>query len=111
MGKFQPGNPGGPGRPKMPEDVLEAKRLSKAELERVFNKYIHLSKAELRSLIDKNNEEGDKLTVIEAVVASILAHAMAKGDQIRLNFILERLVGKVPNQINLGSQDGSPGRS
>jgi hypothetical protein len=92
---FKPGVSGNPGgRPKLPDDIKEARKLGQIELERVINKYIYLSRDELKAAL------ADTATpMFEIMVASIIAQAAQKGDQVRLDFILNRVVGKVTDRI------------
>lgn len=83
-------NPGG--RPKLPDDIVMARRLNQLELERVFNKYLFTSDQE--DLVQTIKDTS--LPPIHRCVASILYQAIVKGDPTRLNFIIEKLLGKTP---------------
>lgn len=93
---FEAGNPGGPGRPKIPEDLKMARRLNKLELEKLLNKFLFMTPDEMTQRIQSSD-----VTAIEAMIGSIIIKAVKDGDQQRLNFILERLIGKVKDQIDL----------
>lgn len=90
---FQPGNPG---RPPLPSDVKEIRRLNTVEFERLANKYLYMSadEAEVR-MKDKS------LPLVELMIASVIHQAIARGDQLRLNFVLDRLIGRVPVKIQV----------
>lgn len=89
--RFQPGQSGNPsGRPKMPEEILEAKRLTKTQLEAILQKFIWMPKPELEKVMSDPN-----VVMIEAMVGSIIMRAINDGCTMRLNFLLDRLVGKV----------------
>jgi hypothetical protein len=88
------GNPkGGPG---LPKDVKEARKLTQGELERAVNRYLHLSRGELKAAI-----EAPGTPMIEIMIASIIAQAATKGDQMRLDFILNRIIGKVQDRVEV----------
>lgn len=48
-------------------------------------------------------------TVIELIVGKIMFESIRKGDQMRLNALLERLIGKVPNDVRVGIGDENSG--
>lgn len=96
---FKPGQSGNPsGRPKVPRDILEARKLNQVELERAVNRLIWLPRAELRALI-----ENPETPMFEMMLASIVAQAAQKGDQTRLEFILQRILGKVKDQLEVST--------
>lgn len=102
---FKPGQSGNPnGRPVLPEEIKEARRLNKAEFERILNQYIHMP------LEDIKTRASDPTTpALEVLVAKILAEGIKRGDEKRLNFIVDRLVGPVKRKVSLdGGEDGSP---
>lgn len=90
---FKPGQSGNPeGRPRIPMDLKEAKSVNKIEFDRVLNKYMYLKAPEINAAL-----KSDDLPMMELVVAKIVAKAFNEGDQRRLEFILDRLIGKVSN--------------
>lgn len=92
---FEPGQSGNPnGRPPTPEDIKQARKLNCAEFERIANKYLHMTHAELGAAVKSGNA-----TVLEMMVASIISKAVTKGDQIRLEFLLKRLIGDPVERI------------
>lgn len=89
---FVPGVSGNPlGRPRVPAELKDLRRLTRSSLEIIINKYIHLSHEEL-----KDKREDGSLPGIEVAVVSILLIAINKGDQVRLDYLIARLVGKIP---------------
>jgi hypothetical protein len=91
---FEKGNPGGPGRPKKDPLVKKAAKMTRNEVEECLVRYLRHSVSELKELI-----KNDKLTTIEMLVARIIYQGIRTGDQQKLNFLLERIVGKVKDQI------------
>ena len=92
--KGQASNPNSGRKPTSPE-MKEARKINRVIFEEILNKYIHLSVYELEEFLkDKNH------TSLDYIVVRILYEAMKKGDQVRLNFILERLLGKLEENIN-----------
>jgi hypothetical protein len=97
---WKKGKPGGPGRPKDPPELHTIKRMTKAELELLMHKIMHLSEKEL---------EDFKGTAIEMSMAAIIKKSITYGDNQRVNFFLERLFGKVPTKLeHSGSIDSNP---
>lgn len=95
--RFKPGQSGNPGgRPKLPEDIKEARKLNQVELERIINKYLAMDREAVKTAISAPGTP-----MMELMVASIVAQAAQKGDHQRLDFVLNRLVGKVKEQIEV----------
>lgn len=96
-GQWKPGETGNPGgRPKLPEDIKAAKKLNKIELERLLNLYLTLSSEEISERMT------DRTTpALEKMVGSIIQKAVDQGDQQRLTFLLDRLVGKVKDELDI----------
>jgi hypothetical protein len=101
---FQIGNAGGPGKPKLPDDVKQARKLNKIEFERVLNEAIHLNGFEIKTRLS------DPTTpAIEMLILKIIAMGINKGDERRLNFILDRLIGQVKTKVSIdGGEDNQP---
>ncbi len=101
---FSPGESGNPnGRPALPEDLNDARRLNKSELERILNESIHLTAEELGARI-----KAPTTTSLELIVLKIIAAAVNRGDERRLGFLLDRLVGPVPKKVQLGGDAENP---
>lgn len=99
--KFKPGhNKPGPGRPKVPLEIVEARKFSAHEVEILFTKFIQMTREQLASV--KTNPEA---TLLELALHSIFTFAINRGDQVRLDFVLNRLIGK--SQENLKIQSSS----
>lgn len=93
---FKPGNPGGPGRPEVPAPLKEARRLNKTEFELVVNKYLWCSLDELQRLAKDKS-----LPVMEAWIVSIMARGVSTGDWGGNEWIAQRLMGKVKDQVEV----------
>jgi len=95
--RFKPGVSGNPaGRPKIPDDIKQAKRLNKLEVERLMNKFMAMTKDEISQSIN------DPTTpALEIMIGSIIAKAVSHGDPVRLNFLLDRLIGKVKDELDV----------
>ncbi len=96
---FKPGQSGNPsGRPKIPPDILQARKFTQLELERVINALLYLTKADLQARI-----KDPATPMIEMIAASIMAQAAVKGDHQRLEFILARMIGRVQERIEVST--------
>jgi hypothetical protein len=92
---FQPGQVTNPnGRPKVPDDIRETRKLDQFELERMMNRFLDLTADELTSEIKSGKLKGKEL-----IIATIISKAIVFGDQKRFEFILNRLIGKVTENI------------
>lgn len=99
---FKPGQSGNPsGRPELPAEIKGARVLNKLELELVLTKYLRCSVSDLRE-----NKDNQELSSLDQIAINIILKAIDYGDPIRLNFLLDRLIGKVPQKIS--DPDGGP---
>lgn len=92
--KGQSGNPSG--QPKLPEDIKAARKLTTIEFERAVNKYLYQDKAAItKAAADPSTP------VIELLITSILHKAVVLGDEKRLAFLLDRIIGKVKERMEI----------
>ncbi len=91
---FKKGNPGGPGRPKRPKDVVTAARLTKTEAQGLLVKFMQMDITQLEAML-----KDKKRKVIEHMIGRIALMGIKNGDQARLNFMLDRIIGKVKDEI------------
>lgn len=80
--KGQSGNPGG--RPKA--------RLTVEKLREIIDRLSFMTRMQLQAVI-----QAEETPMIELQIASILAQAAKTGDYSRVQFILDRVLGKVAN--------------
>ena len=96
-GKWLPGTTGNPlGRPKTHQDILDAKRLNRNELERTLARFLTMTPEELKAIKENPNS-----TITELLLYSIITNAINKGDHQRFSFLLDRAVGPVTEDINI----------
>lgn len=72
-------------------DIKKARSLTRAELERILNRYLYMTPAELLAAQQKPTT-----SVVQHMVISIVLAAVKEGDQKRLDFLLDRVIGRVP---------------
>lgn len=82
----------------MPKDLRDARELTKVHLEGLLNKHIWLTKEEAKALVLDPNTP-----LIEVLIASIVNKAIHQGDERRLNFLLDRLIGKVSEEVSINT--------
>jgi hypothetical protein len=81
------GNPSG--RPKVPEDVRSALSLNQVSFVRIANELLAVKVSELDEIVADESQP-----VFKIVLASILQKAIESADHRRLEFFLDRLIGK-----------------
>lgn len=92
---FKPGQSGNPnGRPKLPEDVKSLFELNKIEFARRCNHFLNLSYSQLEEIKNDPNS-----LVFDLMIASILLKSIQEGDDKRLSFFLDRLIGKPSHNL------------
>lgn len=94
--QFKKGAPSGNpnGRPNLPEELKQAKKLNRFRMEEALNKFLTWPTEDLiRYSEDASNP------VLEMIVAKILVGAGKTADHMKLNFIFDRLIGKVTEKV------------
>jgi hypothetical protein len=101
---FQPGQSGNPkGAPNVPEDVKAIRRLTRSELDRLFNKFIFMTKTEIqRAVMDPAAPS------LELWISSVIHKGVVEGDDRRMNSVFDRLLGKVKDHVEHSTKDGAP---
>lgn len=95
--QFKPGQVGNPGgRPKLPEDIKEARKLNQNEVSRIINKYMNM---EISAIKEDMNKPGTK--ALEAMIGKIISEAHKFGDYSRVNFLFDRMIGKVTEKMEI----------
>lgn len=96
-GMFQPGQSGHPGgNRRLPEDVREAKQLSRHEFARAINKFFYLTKDQLLEKL-----QDPELSMVDLMVGSIVERAALDQDVVRAQFLLDRAIGRVQESIQV----------
>lgn len=87
-------NKPGPGRPPAPPEVKKAANLSMTEARAKLSEYLALSLPELELVLKDRTKPAMDLWVARIVLIGI-----KNGDQVRLNFMFDRLIGRVKEQV------------
>lgn len=77
------GNPGG--REKVPDDIRKARRHSNEEVERSVHRFFNMTRPELTDMLNDQNTP-----VVDMLIGSIAARAIATACHVRTHFLLER---------------------
>lgn len=98
---FEVGHPPMGGRPRLPDDVKEARALTRADLDRHLTRFMAMGPNELAEVRKNPNS-----TMLELLIISVMTHGVNKGDQQRLGFLLERLssIGKVKERVEVSGE-------
>lgn len=92
--KGQSGNPGG--RVKLPDEVKAAKKMNRVDFERFLNELLMMPTRDIRKIAEDMGTSG-----LRRLVAKIILLAGDKGDHLRANFLLDRLIGKVKDEVSV----------
>lgn len=95
--RWKPGQSGNPaGGPALPPEVKEARRLNQKELELSLNRWLFATAEESAAA------KTDPTTpMVDRVVIALLSTAAEKGCPQRLDLLLNRLIGKVVDRIEV----------
>lgn len=77
--------------------VFEGRKVTKVMFEEAIYKYMHKSHQELKELM---TNPGDT-PAFELMVVGILARAVIQGDVTRAEFLLNRIIGKVKDVVEI----------
>lgn len=96
---FRPGQSGNQrGAPVLPADIVEARKLNRTELERVLNKYIYMTKAEI-----VRAAQSPDTPAMELMIASLISKGTNEGDPRRLGFLFEYLGFIVTKKVDMSA--------
>lgn len=91
---FQKGNKHSKGRPPVPHDLLEANKITKTQILTMFTKFMSMDINSLEDMLGNRSKP-----VIEHIIGRIALMAIKEGDPKRLDFLMDRLYGKVSQEI------------
>lgn len=84
------------GRPKVPEDIKKLRNLSHKEISEIGAIVVRGNREALLAVKDDPNS-----TVLQSWIASVAYYGIKEGNAQSLNALLDRLVGKVKEQIDI----------
>jgi hypothetical protein len=93
---FKVGHAGGPGRPKLPDDLREIKKITPDFVHRLIAKFGRMDLEAIEKVVaDKAS------TAFDVMIGMIIIKAVKDGDYKRLDFLFDRTVGKVLQQVQV----------
>ena len=95
--KGKSGNPGG--RPKASNTMKELKKLSKNKFAEILMKFLYLTNEEIKEIV-----RNPKTAMLELMLGSVILKAIRTGDQQRLDFLLNRCIGRVTDSVDISIQ-------
>jgi regulator of sigma D len=98
--KGQVANP--KGRTPIPEELKKIRKMNRDRLELVVSKYLNMNLIELNQVVKDPNT-----TALDHMICQIIIKSMATGDHARFNALMDRVVGKVKDQIELAANPHS----
>lgn len=94
--RYQKGNPGGPGRPKKHPDDVGLKMLHRTDVKVIMNRLAQMDIDKLEEVLKDKSR-----TVLEHIIGRVCLVAMKEGDYRRLDALLDRLIGKVKEEVEI----------
>lgn len=92
--KGQSGNP--KGRPKLDPEVKAIQQFNKDEVSKLLNKYSRMTQKEMLKVYNS-----EKAMMIEKWTAKIFIKATVEGDYRAMDYVLNRMVGKVADKMEI----------
>lgn len=99
---FQKGHKFSKGQHQITSDERQAREMNVLEFMRIANKYLYCSVEELLAV-----SKDTSIPVVEAIVVRVLLIAGQNGDERKLEFVLNRVLGKVADKIDHSNKDGT----
>lgn len=84
------------GRPPTPDYLKAANKITKLKFQEILHKYCNHSLEELKLVYTRKTT-----TALDLVVIKILIEAIRRGDEKRLGFLLDRIIGKVKEEVEV----------
>lgn len=95
--QFKPGQSGNPnGRAKEPKEIRDARKLTKAEFTKIVTKYLFMSRDQIKEDVHSKDKN-----MLDLLVGGIVMKAVQKGDDKLATFLLDRVIGKVKDNLEL----------
>lgn len=102
--RFKKGQSGNPrGRAKLPEDLQKVKMLTKEHISKLINKYGSLTLAKLEEVM-----KAEESASFDVMICSAIRRAIVDGDVSRMDFLLNRTVGKVTDVAEVHQHNYDP---
>lgn len=101
---FKPGNKLGKGAPVLSPELKTIRKETRETYAQLMREISQMTPEQWKELIqDKKNTEG-----LKACMASVFLKCYEKGDFIRLDGMISRVIGKTPDKFQVTGEDGGP---
>ncbi len=93
---FKAGQSGNPaGRIKYPKELREAMKMNKIIFQKLLTDYLTLPLSNLEA-----KQKNISTPALDRIVISVIVYAIKKGDERRLDFLMNRIIGKVKDEVH-----------
>lgn len=92
-------NTAGPGRPGLSTEEKALKKLTSSQFIQLVCKYFYMTRSELRATVSD-----DSISVLDWYIRNCIAKGIDRGDYGQLDSMLNRIIGKVKDKLEI---DGS----
>ena len=96
---FEKGNQFGKGRPPVSPDLKKLMKLNQNELHRLLNATLDATKEDLMKI-----QKDESAKAVERAFVSIIIKAIQTGDHTRMEWMISRLLGKIPDVVHVQEQ-------
>jgi hypothetical protein len=94
---FKPGQSGNPkGKKPTPQDLKDARKLNTVSVARILNKFSNMPVSEIKAELERAD-----CPTLEFMIGKVMVECLKAGDYQRLNFILDRMIGKVTEKMEV----------
>jgi hypothetical protein len=93
---WQPGQSGNPGG-------MSKNLLTKDKVKSTFSRMALKPMTEIEEIVKLKNDKDRGRPALEVMVAAIIGKAVQQGDHMRLQFLLDRTIGKVKDEIDISN--------
>lgn len=86
------------GRPALDPEIVQTRELNRNVLTHLINKYIFMTPGEIKIV-----KADPATTALDHLITNVIIKGVQMGDTTRLNWIVENLCGKLPNEIKVSN--------
>ncbi len=99
---FEKGHSRNKGIETLTSEDKAAREITRVVFRRIIEKYLDFNLSQLQDTL-----KDPKTTALDLIVVKIMAMSINSGDQHRMEFLLNHLLGKLPDKLDLSNPDGT----